>query len=66
MIWVVGCVGYVLAVVAIVRFFQFVSTTDRSIGELLTSQTGIRKIKPSSMKPGVRQRRVGTRKLQQV
>ena len=37
MMWAFVVVGYVIAVASIVRFFQFVSETDRSIDEFWIS-----------------------------
>ena len=38
MIWVIGGIGYLIAVATIVRFFQFVSESDRSIEEFWVSK----------------------------
>lgn len=40
MIWVFGGVGYLVAVASIVRFFRFVSDTDRSIQGLIAPKDG--------------------------
>jgi hypothetical protein len=41
MIWMLGSIAYVVAIVTILRFFQFVADTDRSIGEFWISKEGI-------------------------
>jgi hypothetical protein len=41
MIWMLGSIAYVAAIVTILRFFQFVADTDRSIGEFWISKEGM-------------------------
>ncbi len=47
MIWVLGGVGYLVAVASIVRFFQFVSDTDRSIQRLIAPKDGSAQVRDS-------------------
>ena len=69
MIWVVGILGYVVAVVSIVRFFQFVTDTDRSIMKFTVAvdgmsqlRAGVREIVSSSTKVAKRQGTLKTKK----
>ncbi len=43
MIWLAGVLGYVLLVISIVKFFQFVSVTDRTIEQFWVQGNGIKR-----------------------
>jgi hypothetical protein len=69
MIWILGSLGYVIAVVSIVRFFQFVTDTDRSIMKFTVAvdgmselRAGVREIVSSSTKVAKRQGTLKTKK----
>ncbi len=49
MTWVIGAIVYVGAVTSIVRFFQFVSDTDRTINGFWASQRGLARV-PSKIR----------------
>lgn len=68
MVWLFVLIGYVVAVATIVRFFQFVSNTDRVIEEFWMPKEGVvgarrrvREVGTSSVTPkGIRHRSLGT------
>ncbi len=57
MMWIVGFAAYLLGVATIVRFFQFVSDTDRAIGDswgpdgdVARLREGVRRFRSQSLK----------------